>query len=94
MLSVPEKTVEYVEMLFGLPGVRETCDPHLAVVGYFAQLGGMKGMPKTPAQDDAMYEEFKYAWMPTIKDLEEKRVQEGLPERGADHLTAAHLATL
>jgi len=95
VLSLPASVVGYVEMLFGIPGVRETCDPHLAVVGYWAQLGrAVKGRSMTIAQDDTMYDKFRYAWMPLREELEQKRMSEGLPRNGEQHVTQEHLATL
>lgn len=95
LLSLSEGTVAYMERLFIIPGVRETCDPHLAVVGYWAQLGAVCGKgAKKIEEDDMMYEEFKYPWMPSREELEKKRLSEGLPEKGEHHVTEAYLANL
>ncbi len=51
-------------------------------------------MPKTIEQDDAMFEEFRYDWMPARALVEHKRATEGLrmPEQGESHCTAEHWA--
>ncbi|KAL1529419.1 hypothetical protein AB1Y20_000368 [Prymnesium parvum] len=86
LLSVSQSTQAYLAKLFRMPEVQRTCDLHLAVVGYYAQLGEMRGLPKTIAEDDAIYSELKYSWMPTQEELEQKRSLEGLPEKAHSHL--------
>ncbi|CAJ1399146.1 unnamed protein product [Effrenium voratum] len=86
--SLPDAVREYVRRLYEYPEVKVTCDPHLALVGYFAQLGRLRGLTKTIAEDDEMYEQYKYEWLPSKRELELKRKSEGLPEKAEHHLPA------
>jgi putative glutathione S-transferase len=106
-------TLRYVQRMFELPGVRATCDPQLALHGYYGGLGSfapvlmarrgyygstlaimlrnlwrraVRGKAAAPAEWDAMYEERKYEWMPSIAALEQKRAAEDLPATAAEHV--------
>ena len=47
-------------------------------------------MVKTIDQNDTIYEELKYDWMPTRQQLEQKRLTEGLPEKAREHVLTSN----
>lgn len=90
--KLPLRVVEYLRRVFDtLPGVREVCDPHLALVGYFGGIGRSTRGETTLAERAKHYEENRYDWMPSLPELEAKREKEGLPREVEGHLGAGRL---
>jgi len=69
-------TVRWLQRLFEIPAIQQTCDLEVATRFYFPA-----SMPDEECDD--IYAKAKYSWMPLGAELETKRRAEELPEASA-----------